>query len=241
MDDGTSWTLLEGDCLDRLNELDAGSVDLSYLDPPFNTGRTQRDRAGDFEDRWADIGSYIGFLRPRLEAVHRVLSPSGAVLVHGDWRTSHHMRLLLDDVFGVDRFINHLIWHYGLGGSSARRFARKHDDILYYAKGPDHYFQPPMVPATSRRMKGRMKKASDVITIPSINNMARERTGWPTQKPVALLELLIQAGCPPGGLVVDPFCGSGTTLVAAVRTGRRAIGIDRHAPALALAGRRLAE
>ena len=135
--------------------------------------------------------------------------------------------------------MNHLVWKYGLGGSSPNRFARKHDDILYYARGDERWFEPPMVPATSRRMAGSLKKATDVLDVPSINNMAAERTGWPTQKPLALLRLLVGACARPGGTVMDPFCGSGTTLVAAVECGRRAIGIDRDPTAIEIAGTRL--
>jgi DNA modification methylase len=157
---------------------------------------------------------------------------------------------MLDDLFGADftsrtpsggGFVNHLIWVYGLGGSSRRRFARKHDDILFYAKSAEYYFDPPLVPATSNRMKGQMKKATDVIEIPSINNMAAERVGYPTQKPLALLELLIGACCPEDGLVLDPFCGSGTALVAARRLNRRALGIDISADAVTIARSRLEE
>lgn len=239
--DNNPCRILDGDCLDRLNELPAGGADLVYLDPPFNTGRAQRDRAGAYADRWPSIDDYLGFLRPRIEAAIRILQPHGIMLLHCDWRTSHHMRRLLDELLGSDRFVNHLIWQYGLGGSSARRFARKHDDILFYALSDGYHFEPPMVPATSRRMEGRLKKASDVIAIPAINNMARERTGYPTQKPLALMTLLIKACCPPGGLVVDPFCGSGTTPAAALACGRRAVGIDANPEATAIARRRIDE
>jgi DNA modification methylase len=168
------------------------------------------------------------------------MKPTGSVLLHVDWRTSHHARLLLDDLLGADRFVNHLVWSYGLGGSSPRRFARKHDDILFYAVDPERYhFEPPMVPATSNRMKGEMKKATDVLDIPAINNMAAERTGYPTQKPLRLLGMLVGACCPEGGLVVDPCCGSGTTLVAATRAGRRAAGCDANPEAVAIARERL--
>jgi DNA modification methylase len=137
--------------------------------------------------------------------------------------------------------VNHLIWSYGLGGSSPRRFARKHDDILLYCLDPERYwFVPPMVPATSQKMKGQMKKATDVLDIPSINNMATERVGYPTQKPLALLELLVGACCPPGGVVLDPCCGSGTTLVAAKGLGREWVGCDLRPEAVELARQRLA-
>lgn len=228
------------DCLDALADWPAGCVDLAYLDPPFNTGRLQRASNAAFPDAWPTIDAYLAFLQPRVAAVRRVLGPSGSILVHCDWRTSHHVRLMLDEQFGAGNFVNHVIWTYGLGGSSPRRFARKHDDILFYAMSGDYSFDPPRVPATSNRMKGQLKKASDVLPIPSINNMAAERTGYPTQKPVALLSVLVKACCPPGGLVLDPFCGSGTTLVAAQQSGRQFVGIDVNPDAVAIARERLA-
>jgi DNA modification methylase len=121
-------------------------------------------------------------------------------------------------------------------------FARKHDDILFYCVDPArHYFDPPRIPATSRRLKGQTKKATDVLDIPAINNMAAERTGYPTQKPLALLELLVAACSPPKGTILDPCCGSGTTLVAAKRLGRIAIGCDTSAAAVRLTRTRLSE
>jgi site-specific DNA-methyltransferase (adenine-specific) len=229
-----------GDWCTSVREIAPGSIDLVYADPPFNTGRTQSASAGSYEDTWATTEDWIGWLRERLSATIPAIKPTGSILLHLDWRTSHHARLLLEDLLGPDRFVNHLIWTYGLGGSSPRRFARKHDDILFYCINPDqYYFEPPMVPATSQRMKGKLKKATDVIDIPSLNNMSAERTGYPTQKPLALLELLIGACCPPGGTVLDPCCGSGTTLVAARNLGRNALGFDRNPDAVATARARL--
>jgi len=215
------------------------SIDLCYLDPPFGTGRRQVARRGSYEDPTSDAASHLAMLAPWIREIHRVLRPHGSVLLHGDWRHAHRQRLLLEEVFGADGFVNGLVWSYGLGGSSPRRFARKHDDILFFAKGPSYFFEAPRVPARSRRLLGRTKKATDVLEVAAINNMARERCGWPTQKPLALLDLLIRACAPPGGLVLDPCCGSGTTLVAAVAAGRRAIGIDLSPRAIALARRRL--
>ena len=233
--------VIQADWLDLVRHLDDASIDLFYTDPPFNTGQTQTGRAGRYEDTWTDTPAWVAWLRERLAATLPKIAPTGSILLHLDWRTSHHARLLLDDLLGPDRFVNHLIWAYGLGGSSPRRFARKHDDILWYCLHPDQYwFEPPMVPATSRRMAGQLKKATDVIKIPAINNMAAERTGYPTQKPLALLELLIGACCPPGGLVVDPCCGSGTAPVAAHRLGRRVVGGDRNPQAVAITEERLA-
>jgi DNA modification methylase len=238
---GPPFEIVEGDCLDVLAARAAGFADLAYLDPPFNTGRAQRGTVGRYADRWPDLAAYLEAMRARLAATCRALAPDGAILVHCDWRTCHHLRLALDDLLGPDRFVNHLVWAYGLGGSSPRRFARKHDDILYYARSDRYHFEPPLVPATSNRLRGRLKKAGDVLDIPAINNMAAERTGYPTQKPLALLDLLVGACCPPGGLVLDPFCGSGTAVAAAVRSGRRGVGIDTNPAAIGIARRRCLE
>ncbi|MCB9841158.1 MAG: site-specific DNA-methyltransferase [Phycisphaeraceae bacterium] len=245
------------DWLEGVASLATASVDLVYADPPFNTGQTRSAPGGSYPDAWPTLEAWLAWLAERLAATRRVLRPTASVLLHVDWRTSHRARCLLDEILGADRFVNHLVWAYGLGGSSPRRFARKHDDILFYCVDPAAYwFDPPRVPATSRRMRGQTKKATDVIRVPasdadnaladvldvaSINNMAAERTGYPTQKPLALLDLLVRACCPPGGLVLDPCCGSGTTLAAAVGAGRHAVGFDTNPDAVGLARRRLAQ
>jgi len=217
------------------------SVDFVYADPPFNTGDVQSDRAGSYTDRFDSNADYIDWLRERVSATIPAIKPTGLIALHVDWRTSHRVRVMLDELLGEDRFVNHLIWSYGLGGSSPRRFARKHDDILLYCLDPERYwFDPPMVPATSQRMKGQLKKATDVLDIPSINNMAAERVGYPTQKPLALLEVMVGACCPPGGTVLDPCFGSGTTLVAAAKLGRKWIGCDVNPEAVEIAAGRLA-
>ena len=247
------WTTPEGDtaddapalvmCADWLDaaaSLGSASVDLLYADPPFNTGCERAGRSGRFDDSWPTVAGWVGWLEERLEATVPALKPTACVLLHVDWRTSHHARLLLDRVFGADRFVNHLVWAYGLGGSSPRRFARKHDDILFYAVDPERYwFDPPRVPATSQRLRGGTKKATDVLLIPSINNMAAERTGYPTQKPLALLDVLVRACCPAGGVVLDPCCGSGTTAVAALAAGRRSRACDVNPDAIRIVRERL--
>lgn len=242
-------SLRNEDWLAAAANLPPASLDLLYADPPFNTGEIQSDRAGSYQDSWPTTASYIHWLRERLEATLPALRPTASILLHVDFRVCHHARLLVDDLLGPDRFVNHLIWSYGLGGSSPRRFARKHDDILFYGVTDRYYFDPPMIPATSARMAGQMKKSTDVLSlpaidvldIPSINNMAKERAGYPTQKPLALLELLVKACCPPGGTVLDPCCGSGTALVAAAKNGRNAIGFDINPDAIAVARARFAE
>ncbi|GAC1531727.1 MAG: hypothetical protein NVS3B10_27060 [Polyangiales bacterium] len=243
-----------------------GQVALAYLDPPFGTGRdfgAYDDRWPDGRKGLVDS------LRPRLELLHTLLADDGSILVHLDHRVAHVIAVLLDDLFGAgDRdvrqatprpgFRNELIWAYGLGGSSPRFWPRKHDTILWYTKGARWTFTPPRVAARSVRMRGQTKKMIDVMVGPpaldddaadrlpsdvwdvaAINNMARERTGYPTQKPLALLERLVGAHSQPGELVLDPYCGSGTTLVAARTLGRRALGIDASPEAICVARSRL--
>jgi hypothetical protein len=221
-----------------------GRVALCYLDPPFGTGRD----FGAFDDRWeGGRAGLLAFLRPRLELLHGLLAEDGSILVHLDHRVAHQVAVQLDEIFGPgDRdpgggpgFRNEIVWSYGLGGSSPRYYPRKHDTILWYTRGEAWTFDPPRIPARSARMRGELKKQPDVWDVPSINNQAKERTGYPTQKPLALLEPLVRAHSRPGELVLDPFCGSGTTLVAAVRAGRRAVGVDRSEHALAVAAARL--
>lgn len=232
--------LYHADWADVVALLPDASIDLMYVDPPFNTGRTLTGAAGAFADTWPSWREYIQWLDGCLVKTIPKLKHTASVLLHVDFRVSHRVRVMLDERLGEDRFVNHLVWSYGLGGSSPRRFARKHDDIFFYAVDPEAYwFDPPRVDATSNRLRGQTKKATDVLNIPSINNMAAERTGYPTQKPLALLRLLVAACCPPGGVVLDPCCGSGTTLEAALREGRSAIGIDRSDAAVRTTRNRL--
>lgn len=247
---GPSGAVHQADWLDFARGLRPASVDLLYADPPFNTGKSRSTPPGaakagrtareEYRDSWRTVRDYIDWLRERVVATMPALKPTGNVLVHVDWRTSHHVRLMLDEVLGEDRFVNHLIWSYGLGGSSPRRFARKHDDILFYCVDPGrYYFEAPMVASTSRMMAGKPKKATDVLAIASINNQAKERCGYPTQKPLELLSMLVGACCPAGGTVLDPCCGSGTTLVAAMEQGRNWLGCDISAGAVRIANGRL--
>lgn len=216
---------------------------LVYIDPPFAAARDfeltvdhrGRHRRVAFSDKWDDLDSYLVFMRAALEAIHHALDDDGSLLLHCDHRAAPYLAIACDEIFGFgDRgrvkrapgFRNELIWSYGLGGSSARCYPKKHDTILWYSKSSNWKFDPPMVPATSQRMAGQMKKATDVFEVASINNMAKERSGYPTQKPLALIERLVRAHTDEGDLVADFFCGSGTTAVAAAHTRRRAFVSD---------------
>ena len=255
--------LVVADCLAFLATVETASVGLVYADPPFLTQSVRSAAAASFVDRFASPERYVEWLRPRVVELHRVLGVRGSIFLHIDHRTTHHVRLLLDEVFGRDRFRNEIIWRYGLGGRApGRAFARKHDSILFYARGHENAFDPPRgavteamqrkyrhVDAGGRRYMnahGRRyylqggKLLDAVWEIPSIGPTARERVGYPTQKPLALLERIVLAASKPGETVLDPFLGSGTTAVAALMHGRSFRGCDCSSDAVSLAQARIA-
>lgn len=260
------------DNLDVLRALGDGVVDLVYADPPFATGGTRRlesirTGAGDAVRRgfggreyryevvrdmaWDDgqpLDQHLEALHARLVDIHRVLAPHGSLYLHVDWRTVHHVRLLLDEVFGPERFLNEIVWAYDYGGRARDRWPRKHDTILWYAKGDTWLFDreaidrvPYLAPGLVGPEKAaRGKLPTDVWWMTIVPPGSRERTGYPTQKPVRLLERIVAASSRPGDLVLDPFAGSGTTGVAAARLGRRWLLVDRNPQAVDIARARLA-
>ena len=270
---GARGAVVEADNLEALEALPDGCVDLAYADPPFATGRAQRlvsvrssqgagqpTRTGFRGKRasyatvsdlaWDDdlpLDDHLAALEARVRQVHRVLAPHGSLYLHVDWRTVHHVRLLLDRVFGTERFLNELVWAYDYGGRAADRWPRKHDTILWYAKGPAWRFEreaidrvPYLAPGLVGPEKAaRGKLPTDVWWMTIVPPASPERTGYPTQKPVRLLERIVAASSRPGELVLDPYAGSGTTAVAAARLGRRWLIVDRNPEAVAIARRRL--
>jgi adenine-specific DNA-methyltransferase len=239
--------LIWGDNLHVMRQLPSESIDLIYIDPPFFSGRQYNIIFGDqnevrsFTDIWeGGMPGYLIWLNARLYEMKRLLKKTGSIYVHCDWHASHYIKVEMDKIFGYENFLNEVVWCYGLGGSSNRYWPRKHDVILWYSKVKDgHFFEPDLVPATSMRMAGQLKKAPDYWDIPTINNMAKERIGYPTQKPEALLERIIKSSCPPGGVVGDFFCGGGTTPAVAQRLGRQWIACDQSRVAVAVTADRL--
>jgi site-specific DNA-methyltransferase (adenine-specific) len=225
--------------------------------------------AFEFADLWSGQQEYAAFLQQCLAEVRRVLSPDGAVFFHCDRRAAHVARGVLDQVFGARHFRHEIIWQYRRWSNARRALLPAHQTIYHYSKSTEYVFHPMFVeysPATNvdqllqRRTRDARGKAvyardeagqvlnggaklgvplGDVWDIPYLNPKAKERVGYPTQKPVLLLQRIIQLASDPGDLVLDPCCGSGTTLVAAELLGRRSLGIDRSRPALALAKKRL--
>lgn len=261
------WEVWEDDALTAARGLENGTARLGkglqrdpplfrlvYLDPPFFTNRRQEGRGGaagvGYADRWTGgLSEYLGFLHARLEAIRPLIAEDGALLLHLDWRAVHHARILCDDVFGANRLQNEIIWSYRSGGGTKRRYGRKHDTILWYANGPEPYFDADaarvpydavIAPARAHLFHPGGKVSGDVLDIPRPPNHSREWTGWPTQKPLALLRFLIRVHSAPGDLVGDFFCGSGTTLAAARELGRLAFGCDLSTEAVEIARKRLA-
>ena len=197
--------------------------------------------------------SYLIFMAVRLLEMHRVLKPTGSIYLHCDPTASHYLKLLMDGIFGKGQFQNEFIWYYSGGGASKKRWARKHDVILFYVKGKKWTFNSDDVrvgykwTAGQRRADGSERQYSkgklpdDVFEQHSLMPWAKERTGYPTQKPLALLERIIKASSNPGDLVLDPFCGCATSLVAADRLGRQWAGIDLSPLAIKLVKQRILE
>jgi site-specific DNA-methyltransferase (adenine-specific) len=265
-------TVCFGDNLDVLSQLPDSSIPLIYIDPPFNTGRTQtrtrlrtvRDAAGDrtgfkgqpyrttklgtqaYDDSFDD---YLAFLEPRLLEAYRLLAPHGTLYLHLDYREVHYAKVMLDGIFGRASFLNEIIWAYDFGGRSRSRWPAKHDNILVYVKSPTNYvfnsadidrvpYMAPGLVGPEKAARGKLPTDTWWQTIVSTNG--RERTGYPTQKPLLISRRIIQASSNPGDLVLDFFAGSGTTGGAAHELKRRFLLVDNNLDALRVMHRRFA-
>ena len=196
------------------------------------------------------VNGYVNFLKERLIQMHRLLKPTGSLFVHLDWRMSHYIKIELDKIFGVKNpassntnFINEIIWFYKSGGASKNHFSKKHDTILFFAKdfnkksffvSKEKSYNRGFKPYRFKGVKEykdsigwyTLVNQKDVFQIDMVGRTAAERTGWPTQKPLALLDRIIKATTKPGDLVADFFCGCGTAIVSAQRLNRKWIGMD---------------
>jgi site-specific DNA-methyltransferase (adenine-specific) len=259
-----------GDNLDFLHTLPDACCNLIYIDPPFDLTGALVNSLPAREPRWSEsraqapdarVGCFLSFLRPRILQMHRVLAETGSIYVHLDWRTAHYVKVLLDELFGPEQFLNEIIWSYRTGSRPGPWFPRKHDTLLLYAKykgrhafnplrGGDYRTKDLRLADDGRPYKstrrGRLyfhpdgPLVSDVWEIPFLSTVSKQRVGYASQKPEALLERVIEASSNPDDLVADFFCGSGTTLVVAKRMGRRFLGCDINPEAVAIAQRRLA-
>jgi site-specific DNA-methyltransferase (adenine-specific) len=263
--------ILHGDNLPLMEDFPDGAFRMVYADPPFNTGRDQTrstvrvtpdavgDRTGfggrryrtELLDRSSyrdSFDDYLGFLEPRLREIHRLLDAEGTLYLHLDQREAHYVKLLLDEVFGRDAFLNELVWAYDYGAKPKRRWPAKHDTILVYVRDPGRYLfdseaverEPYMAPGLVTAEKAaRGKLPTDVWWHTIVSPTGREKTGYPTQKPVGIVRRMLQASTRPGDRVLDPFAGSGTLGAAAAGLGRRYVLIDESSEAVAVMERRL--
>lgn len=243
--------LHHSDSLEFLSSAPKESYDLIYIDPPFNTGNTQisrRDPEVSYSDA-LDKHEYVQFMSDRLRAARELLKESGSIYVHLDYRSVFDVKLVLDSIFGAANFLNHIIWSYNYGGRGKKTWPKKHDDILFYSKScGKHYFAwddieripykaPEMqyVGRTRDEAEERIKRGqvpTDVWDIPIVGINSHERTGYPTQKPIALLKRIISASCPIDGHVLDFFAGSGTTGIACAELNRNCTLVDKSVHAI---------
>ena len=269
---GQQNTVVYADNLDYLRAMPSSIVDLIYIDPPFNTGKTQardsikavRDDEGDrvgFQGRryrTEHVGSseyqdnfddYLAFLEPRLIEARRVLKPNGSFFLHVDYREVHYCKVLLDQIFGRDSFINEIVWAYDYGARSKSRWSAKHDNILWYAKDPSdftfNYEEMDRIPYMAPGLVGpekaaRGKTPTDVWWHTIVPTAGKEKTGYATQKPLGILERIVKVHSNPGDLVLDFFAGSGTTGEAAAKHGRRFTLVDDSTEAIRVMAKRLA-
>jgi site-specific DNA-methyltransferase (adenine-specific) len=265
--------ILFGDNLPILRAMPAGSANLIYIDPPFNTGKARRrttietgatadgDRTG-FQGRryqtmrvgtqsFVDLfDDYLGFLEPRLAEAYRVLSEDGTLYLHLDYREVHYVKILMDTLFGRENFLNEVIWAYDYGGRPKDRWPPKHDTILVYVKNRDDYifnyeeieripYMAPGLVTPEKAERGKLPTDTWWHTIVATNG--REKTGYPTQKPVGILKRIVEASSRPGDIVLDFFAGSGTTGEASRLLGRRFVLVDDNPEALQVMARRFGD
>jgi site-specific DNA-methyltransferase (adenine-specific) len=263
--------VIAGDNVVALAKLPDGLFDLIYMDPPFNTGRAQArqtlavradengDRLGFGGRRYRSqllrslayddaFGDYLGFLEPRLVRCRELLAPHGTLYFHVDYREAHYCKLLLDELFGRDAFLNELIWAYDYGAKPRRRWPAKHDTILVYARTPggqhfdadaverEPYMAPGLV-SVEKAQKG--KRPTDVWFHTIVPTNGREKTGYPTQKPEGVLRRIVAASSRPGAWCLDPFAGSGTLGAVCAQLGRRFVLIDTNPAAIEVMRERL--
>jgi len=263
--------IILGDNLEELAKMPDGSFQMIYIDPPFNTGRDQArrtmrtvadvegDRTG-FEGRryrtellqkssYRDsFDDFLGFIAPRLEEAHRLLNESGTLYFHIDYRESHYCKLLLDEVFGRENFLNEIIWAYDYGARARKKWPAKHDTIFVYAKDAAVNFfnseevdrEPYMAPGLVTAEKvAKGKLPTDVWWHTIVPTNGAEKTGYPSQKPEGIVRRMVQASSRPGDWCLDFFCGSGTLGAVAAALDRHFVLIDSNPEAIEIARERL--
>lgn len=286
-------TIFHNDNIDILRGINSNSIQLIYIDPPFNKNEIFHAAIGSsaegasFDDVWKDVeikeewlktieedepklytflssmrniegqGSstfcYLAYMSIRLLEMHRILKPTGSIYIHCDPTMSHYLKIVMDCIYGKKNFINEIVWGYKSGGASKRWFGKKHDIILFYSKTSEYIFNIQKSKSYLSHKYGfknaniqqdkdgyyTMINTRDIWNIDIVGRNVPERTGYPTQKPLPLLERIIKASSNEGDIVLDAFCGCATTCVAAERLARQWVGIDKEREAFDLVKERL--
>lgn len=258
------WAIVHGENLATMRAMPPSSVHLVYGDAPFNTGRdfkTDDDRPA-YSDKWPSLEAFVEHVRERCAAARDLLTDDGCLIVQVDPETSHYVKVALDGVFGRDCYRNEIVWRYRRWPAPSRDFQRMHDTLLRYTRQPKSERWATLYEALSPSARSANKQVavirdgvrrgsaisdepslgaplSDVWEIGILAPSGNERLGYPTQKPRALADRIVSACSYAGDVVLDPWCGSGTTVSAAVALGRRGIGIDQSPVAVEIATARL--
>jgi site-specific DNA-methyltransferase (adenine-specific) len=237
-----------GDILDFDLSHFNGKVRLAYIDPPFRTQKKQKGKSGSYEDFFETREEYLSFLEERVLKCIDLLSEDGSFFLHADFREIHYIKCMLDKIFGEENFLNEIIWAYDYGGRSKKYWSRKHDNILWYTMNKkDYVFNfdemdriPYMAPGLVGEEKAkRGKTPTDVWWHTIVPTNGKERTGYPTQKPLGIMERFVKVHSEPGDIVLDFFGGSGTTVVAAAKNDRNFLYFDRNVEAVEIAKSRI--
>jgi len=247
--------LYKGDCLKVMETLEKESIDLIYIDPPFGIKQDEKFNmiawrktshykpiVYELFDRILNENDlkFLSFLYPRLKAMRDLLSDQGSIYVHIDWHVGHYVKILLDEIFGKENFLNNIVWCYGAGGSSKHKpFATKHDDIYVYRKKSNPVINILKHIETGSRIKDYWNIKSIADSSGYLKNNNSEDYIYNTQKPEALLERIIEASSNENSIIADFFGGSGTTIAVAKRLGRRGIYCDQNQEAYDIAKKRI--
>jgi site-specific DNA-methyltransferase (adenine-specific) len=234
-------------------------IDLVYGDPPYYSGRNWDKNGHSFKDTWKDIEEYLSHMEARIREIHRILKSTGSFYLHIDTSASHYLKVLCDKIFGYNNFRNEIIWCYSGPSVCKVKLPSKHDVILFYSKSKNYNFNPIRIPyqkgltvGGKTSWSGQKADTTEYLKkgklledwwndIPALQRNEKEKRGYPTQKPIKLLKRIITMSSNENDIVLDPYCGSGTTLEAARDLKRQYIGIDNSASAIELCKERLKE
>ncbi len=236
--------IVQSDNLTLLQTLPDGYFRSIYIDPPYNTGKRQSRKGIEYKD---SFGNYKDFIVPRIKEAHRILADDGSLFIHLDWRESHYVKVWTDEIFGRDHFQNEIIWSYDYGGRSKTKWSAKHDTILWYSKSDKYIFNydlidriPYMAPGLVGPEKAAIGKTptdcwsdcGDFWWHTIVPTNGKEKTGYPTQKPLGILERIVKVHSLPGDFLLDFFAGSGSFGEAAYKHGRNCLLVDENPQAI---------